>query len=232
MNREERCPAGAGAYTMREGDTPAAVAARYGVSEANLRDINPGKSFAAGEEICVPAFRCPEGRLYIVRRGDTFTSIAAAYGIPVAALARANPFVEPDAIAVGQVLCVPAPQEAEGEVSAAQADECPEGYERGEVQEGESYADLLVRTDTPYLAFRLANPALLPGRLRAGQTFCAPPAGMLPGSPLCARWTTVREGEDLAALAARSGVSVGALLRRNPALAPSEFTAGRIVFTG
>ena len=238
MDQSVRCPAGTGTYTWREGDTPASVAARYGVGEEDLRAVNPDAAFQAGEEVCVPAFRCAQGRLYIVHRGDTFASIAAAYGISVEALSRSNPFVEPDALAVGQVLCVPAPEEPAPEEPPAEeppAEEpasCPEGYAVGTVQAGESYADLLVRADVPYLAFRLANPELVPGRLRAGQEYCVPPRGTLPGCPLCAGQTVVRDGEDLAALAKRLGVSVGALLRRNPALAPSDFTPGRIVFTG
>ncbi|MDO4740154.1 MAG: LysM peptidoglycan-binding domain-containing protein [Eubacteriales bacterium] len=236
------CPAGANAYVLRQGDTLATIAARYGVTVADIRRINPELIGDAkpGDAICVPSLRCPNGTLYVVHKGDTLTAIAKKFGVTVAQMTAANPFIDPDVIAIGQVLCVPV-REEEPDTPAPKPD-TPSAPESGgetvlrvcidvvkyTVKSGESYSDLLVKTGLSYLLFRLFNPELKPGRLYVGQEYYAPKE-----SPCCAttagRMYLLQPGEDLQTAAGNLGVSVGALLSSNPNLAPADFTEGTTV---
>ena len=249
---QSSCPKGANAYVLREGDTLAAVAARYGVTEEDIRRINPGIAAAPtpGETICVPSLRCPEGALYVVHRGDTFTSIAKAYGITVAQLSAANPFVDPDVIAIGQVICIPVREEEEqppvpdtppaqppqedsgGDITINNTNNisvCIQNIVQYEVQPGESYADLLIRTGLSYLLFKLLNPHLLPGNLLVGQKYFAPKDDLCCAPVSAGRSYLMQAGDNLQSAAQALGVSAGALLRSNPHLAPADFTEGTSV---
>ncbi|WP_206708607.1 LysM peptidoglycan-binding domain-containing protein [Koleobacter methoxysyntrophicus] len=65
-----------------------------------------------GQIICiplaVPPVVCPPGTIpYIIRSGDTFYSIARRFKTTVEALKKANPGVNPDALLIGQRICIP-----------------------------------------------------------------------------------------------------------------------------
>lgn len=50
---------------------------------------------------------CPIGSsTYEIRPGDTFSSISKAFGIPVADIILLNPFVNPDNLQTGQIICL------------------------------------------------------------------------------------------------------------------------------
>lgn len=50
---------------------------------------------------------CPIGSSsYEVRPGDTFQSISRAFGIPVADIILLNPFIDPDNLQIGQIICL------------------------------------------------------------------------------------------------------------------------------
>lgn len=163
---------------------------------------------------------CTAGQVYTVRSGDTFSSIAAAQGITAGDLAELNPYVDVSRLSPGQLLCVPAADEA-------RQDDCPEGYTSGVVQAGETYADLLQRYNISYQAFRLSNPRLIPTALVAGQHYCVPPEGTRRICPGGASSLVIGAGETLDSLSARLNVTPGRLLRLNPSLAPSDFEEGR-----
>lgn len=224
------CSAGSSKYIWQEGDTLAAVAARYSVSEDDLRAINPSLSTepAAGDTLCVPAARCPNGSLYVVHRGDTFTSIASAFGISVSQLSMSNPFVDPDTLMIGQVLCVPQPEPPESEAQPEEEAICIKGLKRYEVLSGESYADLLMKTCMPYFLFRFLNPDLAPGNLVEGQSYVAPAESLCGVSQPRERYQ-IQPGQDLMTAARTLGLSAGTLLSRNPTLAPADFTPGTVI---
>jgi len=65
-----------------------------------------------GQVICIPLatppVTCPSGIFsYIVRRGDTFSSISRIFGVTVESLIQANPGINPNALLIGQKLCIP-----------------------------------------------------------------------------------------------------------------------------
>ncbi|HHY83020.1 MAG TPA: LysM peptidoglycan-binding domain-containing protein [Clostridiales bacterium] len=107
------CPGGQ-YYTIRSGDTLYALANRFNVTVAAIIQANPGidpMSLRVGQIICIPApaqGSCPSGTSeYTIQAGDTFFSIARRFNISVDSLMQANPGVDPDALQIGQKICVP-----------------------------------------------------------------------------------------------------------------------------
>ena len=108
------CPEG-NPYTIKPGDTLYAIARFFNISlddliEAN-RNVDPNRLFI-GQVICIPLatppVTCPLGIFpYIVQRGDTFYSIANKFGVFISILQLANKFINPNALLIGQKLCIP-----------------------------------------------------------------------------------------------------------------------------
>ena len=206
------------------------------------------------------ALTCSEENRYTVQKGDTMTSIARQYGINAADLIALNPYVSPNVLVVGQVICVPERTQAEASETSPQAEQaqtedtengaeaarlpegdcagpccalCPAGWTRAVIEAGESYTDLLVRYDISYRAMRIANPRLLPGLLIPGQSFCVPPENDRRSvCPAGSRAYTLTPGESFATVTQKFRMSEGRLLRLNPDLAPSEFVPGATICVG
>lgn len=55
-----------------------------------------------------PPHTCPAGTTpYTVRSGDNFYALAIRYNTTVEAIIRANPNVNPNALQIGQIICIP-----------------------------------------------------------------------------------------------------------------------------
>lgn len=119
-------------YTIRPGDTVAAIASRYGTTIAAVLALNPGlnpsrlqvgtviqlpgssgATPARGTVAPTPTRRPPTAtptarpgtqRTYRVRAGDTLSAIAAANNTTVAALLALNPGLNPNRLQVGQTI--------------------------------------------------------------------------------------------------------------------------------
>ena len=199
---------------------------------------------------------CSEENRYTVKKGDTMTGIARQYGVSAADLMALNPYVSPNMLVIGQVICVPKKQESP-QIPPAQAEEgekddatdqttpegglcagpccalCPEGWTREVVRPGESYTDLLRRYDISLRAMRIANPRLLPGLMIPGQGYCVPPEDQRRSAcPSGSRSYTLTPGETLSSVAEKVRMSEGRLRRLNPDRAPSEFRVGATVCVG
>jgi LysM repeat protein len=110
---------GAGAsYVVRRGDTLGAIAARSGTSVAAIAGANgiadPAR-IVAGRRIRIPAGgSAPSssaqaaGSTYRVRSGDTLSAIAARNGTSAAAIAAMNGLADPNRLAAGRLLRLPA----------------------------------------------------------------------------------------------------------------------------
>lgn len=123
---------GENAYIVVSGDTLSGIAAKYGISIADLASANglsqmsyvyigqnlkiPAK--AAGPTAPVPtptqppvgnspAQSNPNGQIHTVQGGETLTSIAAKYGTTVAAIQASNSLENPHSLTVGQKLIIP-----------------------------------------------------------------------------------------------------------------------------
>lgn len=232
MQAQERdCPEGASYYTWREGDTLVGVAQQNGVTSAAIRQANAGlplETVPPGTRICLPPrpVACPSGRLYTVRRGDTLADIARVNLVTVSSLMDQNPYVDPDDLRIGQVLCLPEPAPVPG--PGAEPSACPAGYTADTVRYGETLADVLTRYDMSYAVFRQANPNLTATRLIPGQRLCVPPPAQRGG---CGRGRSylIQDGENLNQVARQNQVTATALLLRNQNLAPGDFVPGRMV---
>lgn len=108
------CPEG-NYYTVTAGDTFYSLAQTFNLSLADLKEANPQvdpEKLEVGQVICIPLatppVECPEGAVrYIVRKGDTFYSIAQKFNISVSDLEAANPNLDPEALLIGQKICIP-----------------------------------------------------------------------------------------------------------------------------
>ncbi|MEW6173988.1 MAG: LysM peptidoglycan-binding domain-containing protein [Bacillota bacterium] len=168
------CPEG-NYYRIQPGDTFYSIARRYRISVDDLREANPGidpNNLQVGQLICiplaVPPVYCPPGTFtYIVRPGDTYYSIARRFGIGVQDLYNANPGVNPEALLVGQTLCVPAAEPPGAGV-------CPAGTFPYVVRAGDTFYSLARRYGTTVEAIQAANPYTNPNNLQVGQVLCIP----------------------------------------------------------
>jgi beta-lactamase class A/LysM repeat protein len=128
-------------YTVKPGDTLGAISARIGVPQQQLIDLNslpdanlirdgqiltlPGDAPAAQPGSSVPPSAPQQGtapptdaREYVVRPGDNISAIAASFGVPLNSLVEANQLAQPDRLATGQRLMLPA-SSASGAPNAA-----------------------------------------------------------------------------------------------------------------
>ena len=184
---------------------------------------------------------------YTVRRGDSFYLIANRLGIPLRDLLEANSDINPARLMVGDVLCIPTeeddkpreplpaipeepPEETlpEEDLDKPAVDEsvsCPGGSPYT-LQPGETVADVQLKADLNRHTLQSANPATDLDSLAGGQTLCVPSANQpCPES----RTYTLQQEDTIESVALRLNTSLAALLRHNPCLAPSEFTAGRCI---
>ena len=236
------CAEGAAAYIWRSGDTIDRVAARFNTTAAEIRAINPGVVYTRlqpGEMICVPTddIICPGNSTYRVQDGDNIVEIAQRLGLRPGQLLAANPYIDPDRLAVGQVICVPVrnpggtpgtggnPGEGTGCTNC-----CPAGTVQQTVRAGDSLLRILDRNDISYEYFRELNPNINDQRLLPGQRYCVPtvtPTGVCETPGMQGYVWAV--GDTLAAVAARYRLTATDILRMNPALKPSQFVPGQVI---
>lgn len=97
-----------GSYTVKRGDSLSEIAARFGVSMANLKAENrlSSNTIRIGQELTIPGSGSATSSEHRIRRGETLSEIAARYRVSLAQLRRAND-ISGDRIMVGQVLKIP-----------------------------------------------------------------------------------------------------------------------------
>ncbi len=98
-------------YVVELGDTLTAIAAKTGVSVADLialNDVSDPDLLVAGQVLRLAPARTDPTRTYRVAAGDTLSRIAASTGTTVERLLTLNALADPDVLLVGQVLQLPA----------------------------------------------------------------------------------------------------------------------------
>ncbi|HSN78385.1 MAG TPA: LysM peptidoglycan-binding domain-containing protein [Anaerolineae bacterium] len=100
-------------HVVQAGESAGGIAARYGISLAQLVEANNLRSLqlSPGTRLLIPAPPGLTGTVHLVRRRETLPLIAARYGVSVIDLMRANGLTRPDGLYVGQRLVIPAPAE-------------------------------------------------------------------------------------------------------------------------
>lgn len=106
---------------------------------------------------------------------------------------------------------------------------CPLGYQASVVQNGQTFADLLLLHNVSWQAMRAANPTLPTTRLVPGTRYCVPPAQSRRLCPSGSYTYVMNDGENLATLSQDFGIAPGLFLSVNTQLAPSDFTGGRVI---
>ncbi len=232
-------------YTVVPGDSASAIAARYGLTLAQLQAANNAVFLATvyvGQRLRIPGTRPPipaagggsitaagggsntDGvslTTYTVRPGDSASAIAARFGMTLAQLAALNPDVNLDVVLIGQVLHVPnvdLPPPAPGTVPAGAP-----GPNRYTVVPGDTLSAIAERAGTTLPEIQRLNPQITPNLLSVGQAL------HLPGTepvPTVSRVVNVAAGDSIEFVAARLGVTPTTLLANNPGLDPGWIPAG------
>lgn len=109
-----QCPE-VNSYVVQTGDTLYAISRFYNVTLDDLIEANPDvdpELITQGQVICIPLaaplVNCPAGATtYVVQKSDSFYSIANKNKMRLSALLKANPNINPDALLIGQSICIP-----------------------------------------------------------------------------------------------------------------------------
>lgn len=158
-------------YFVKSGDTFYSIARRFNVSADALLAANPGVNpdqLQVGQQVCIPTLPTPTitcpGPTYTIRPGDTLYSLAQSRGTTVQAILVANPGVNPNALQVGQILCLP----SGGAVSCA-------GGTIYRIQPGDTLYGISRRFDVTVARILTANPGISTSSvLIPGQLLCVP----------------------------------------------------------
>lgn len=120
------------------------------------------------------SIQCPPGSFsYRIVAGDTLYRLAQRFGTTVAVLLAANPGINPNALYIGQQICIP---------SGGQPIPCPPGSVTYTIRSGDTLYAIAQLYGTTVAAIIAANPGIDPNNLQVGRIICIP----LAASPDCA----------------------------------------------
>ena len=216
-------------YIIQKGDTLNKIASFHSVGVEAILAVNPGiqpEKLYVGQRICIPRFIAPDncnGFLYTIKRGDSLWALAQANQISVEKILGANPGLNPQALQIGQIICVP-------KTITPPESTC----------DGTKY--VVVRGDTFYLiaqknkitvdALQNANPNISPENLVIGQILCVPAAAQAPApvTPICTGVKyTVKEGDTLYAIAQWNKIDLKDIVAANPSVNPEQLYVGQVI---
>ncbi len=246
VQKAKPAPHGWATYTVRAGDTLAAIAARTstttGVLASRNHLKNGGNHLALGQRLSVPKTaaqaRADAARAkaaaaaraaaikrstYVVKSGDTLSHIAARKGVSLAALLKANRLSTRSVLQVGQRIRIPGAGAASAHRPAAAA----ASITTYRVRSGDTLSAIATRTKTSlatvYSLNRLnARSVIHPGQVLKvrGTT----PAATRPAGTAAYQ---VRAGDTLSGIATRHSVTLAALLKTNRLSAASVIYPGQ-----
>jgi LysM repeat protein len=158
---------------------------------------------------------CPAGAVgYIIRPGDTLYLIAQRLGTTVTTLFTLNPEINPNALQIGQQICVPSTGPAPGA--------CPGGT-LYTIRSGDTFYDLAARFGLALQDLLAANPGVDPNRLAVGQTICIPgapsPTPVLIPTPFCSLLQP-----DFSVLPPDVDIPIGSVIVRQVAMSTRAYT--------
>jgi len=161
-------------YIIQEGDSVASIAARFGVTAAQIMERNPyidPENLVVNQPICIPEGErcvncCPAGYgSGTVRYGQTYADILIENDVSYRAFRTANPRLSPTALIPGQRYCVPPKQGSPT---------CPNGTTRFTIPEGQTLRDLASNLRITQGRLLQLNETLAPSEFTAGRQICVP----------------------------------------------------------
>jgi len=223
-----KCPSGSISHTIRSGDTLYKLAQQYNTTVEAIIAINPGinpNNLQIGQIVCIPASAppkppCSGGFYYTIKAGDTLYNLANRYNVTVTDILRANPFIDPNNLQIGQVICIP------GAVPPQPS--CPGGTLHT-IRSGDTFYKLSIQYGVSLESILKANPGVDPNNLQIGQVVCIP--AHTPPQPSCPGGTlhTIRAGDTFYKLSIQYKVSLESILRANPGVDPNNLQIGQVV---
>ncbi len=193
------------------------------------------------KEAAVPVLasrQCPSGSFaYTVQAGDTFFRLAQRFGTTVEAIQALNPGVNPNALQVGQVICISAgtPVPPTMTPTTMPPKVCPAGSFAYTIKAGDTYFALANRFGTTVAAIEALNPGINPNNLQVGMPIC------IPGAPRQETTASTRQcpagsfahvvqaGDTFFNLAQRYNTTVAAIQALNPGVNPNNLQIGQII---
>ncbi len=169
-----------------------------------------------------------EAGTYAVNPGDSVWTVAKKLGVSPRDLVRANADIDPDKLALGQLLRLPASRTPE--VQSAQAATAPAAGRSHVLADGDNFWTVARRLGVRVSDLRAANPGLDPKKLRTGQRLAVPeapaetasaPDAVAPGG------YAVADGDNLWRIARRFGVTVASLKKANAGVRPEKLRPGQ-----
>lgn len=221
---DRQCPPGAMAYRIQTGDTLYRIAQKFDTTVQSILALNPGivpERLFIGQIICIPRTQpiCPPGSTaYVVKSGDTLAEIARRFNTSVRALLVANPGIIPEALSIGQVICVP---QAEPE--------CPIGTSPYEIKMGDTIAIIASRFGITVRDILDVNPSVVPEKLHIGQVICIPPPMTLEPPCPSLNYYVIQAGDTLAAIARVFNTTVQRLMEANPGINPNALNINQVI---
>lgn len=221
-------------YTVKRGDSFYLIAHRLGVPLRDLLDANPEVNPArlmVGDVLCIPLEEDDAPQEPDVPQAAPQSEAAPQATVPQAAPSQEQSITDTDEVeeelAEGQIadgaLDTPA-SPGEGPEPDQNA-VCPDAL-RYTLKQGETLADVQVARGLTWHTLEQANPTADLTQVKEGETLCVPEENIPCETVHTVRLTTE---DTLEGLALRYNVSVGALLRANPCLAPADFVAGACI---
>jgi LysM repeat protein len=247
VQKARPAPHGWTTYTVRAGDTLAAIAARTStttgvlVSRNHLR--NGGNHLSPGQHLSVPRTaaqaRAEAARAkaaaaaraaaikratYVVRSGDTLSHVAARKGVSLAALLKANHLSTRSVLQVGQKIRIPGAGAASAHRPAAAAATSVTTYR---VRSGDTLSAIATRTKTGLSTLYSLNRLNARSIIHPGQVLKV--HGRTPAATRRAGTAayTVRAGDTLSGVATKHSVTLAALLKTNRLSAASVIYPGQ-----
>ena len=230
-------------YTVKQGDTLYAISQAYGVPVTHLMQVNQilnPYNLKPGQKICVPNHPAEpntpnlptpvvcDGTTHTIVKGDTLYMIAKRYGVTLDALMKSNPTMDPYNLRVGDIICVPMPENGGNTTPSTpstpsmppQMPDCYGGKAYA-TQRGDTLTRILNRFQLTYSQLLAANPDIdFTGSLE-GLTLCIPMDASMNG---CMEMYTVVRGDTLDSISQRYLMISDRLMMANPDLKVCDFS--------